>query len=81
MIIYRSIDVLKMGTGEKLCDFLILVTRSISCYVFSFYSCWKLALGFSSAFPLSVIFFIITIKVSNQRFLFKQEKLNIIKKN
>lgn len=55
---------MKLAYGTKLIDFMILVTRAISCFIFAYYSCWKLALALTAVMPISIVFFVATIIVS-----------------
>ncbi len=55
---------MKLAYGVKLIDFIILLTRTITCFVFGYYACWKLSLPVTVLLPISVMFFVLNIYVS-----------------
>ena len=71
----RTIEKLRSGTGEKLSDFIILITRAIASVIFGLYSTWKLGLVLASVFPLSIVFFFATVLMA-KKFTIQEGVLN-----
>ena len=72
---FRAIDKVRLGTGEKMADFNILMTRALASVIFGLYSCWKLALTLASVLPFSIFFFVLTVFMS-KKFALKEGALN-----
>ena len=72
---FRAIDKVRVGTGEKLIDFIILMTRALGSVIFGLYSCWKLGLALASVLPISIFFFVLTVFLS-KKYTIEEGRLN-----